>query len=338
MLTIDGARGEGGGQILRSSLALSMLTGKPFRLQNIRAGRSKPGLLRQHLTAVRAAAEVCSAQVTQARIGARDLTFAPGTVRPGDYRFSIGTAGSTTLVLQTVLPPLLLAAGPSTLVLEGGTHNPQAPPFDFIERSFLSVINRMGPCVTATLERHGFFPAGGGRFSVQINPAPRLQPLQLIRRGEIRARRARVLLAGLPRRIGERETSTVVKALNWPVTKTEICELPPEQGPGNVVLLEIESEHVTEVFTGFGSRGVKSEDVAQQAIAACKSYLVADVPVGKCLADQLLLPFALAGSGAFSTLPLSRHATTNIEIIQQFLDVKISVTRSEHDHCRVDVG
>src|SRR5262245_57066518 len=168
ILTIDGSHGEGGGQILRSSLALSMVTGTPFRIENIRAKRKKPGLMRQHLTAVNAARQVSSAGVDGAAIGSTELVFHPGTVRPGDYQFAVGTAGSTTLVLQTVLPALLCAGGSSRLSFEGGTHNPFAPPFDFLERAFLPLMNRMGPKVAATLERPGFYPAGGGRFTVTI--------------------------------------------------------------------------------------------------------------------------------------------------------------------------
>lgn len=328
MLTIDGSLGEGGGQILRSALALSMVTGTPFRLENIRAGRPKPGLLRQHLTAVNAAAEICGARLTGTRLHSRELTFVPGAVRPGDYRFSIGTAGSTTLVLQTVLPPLLTASAPSTLVLEGGTHNPHAPPFDFIDRAFLPLINRMGPRVIARLERYGFFPAGGGQFSVEIESAPELTPLRIMDRGEIRTQRSIAVLAGLPRHIGERENKTVAAALNWPLTDTEIREAPADQGPGNILLLEIESEHVTEVFTGFGKRGVRSEDVGRAVADDVKAYLAAGVPVGTYLADQLLLPFALAGGGVFSTLALSRHTSTNIEIIQMFLNVRLNVRLS----------
>ena len=177
---IDGSLGEGGGQILRTSLALSMLTGTPFRLTNIRAGRAKPGLLRQHLTGVEAAAAICSARTRGAELHSQDLTFEPHKVRAGDYRFSIGTAGSTTLVLQAVLPALLTASGSSTLELEGGTHNPAAPPFDFLSEAFLPLIERMGPKVTATLKRHGFFPAGGGRLVVRIEPVTKLQPLELL--------------------------------------------------------------------------------------------------------------------------------------------------------------
>jgi RNA 3'-terminal phosphate cyclase (ATP) len=156
MLTIDGSLGKGGGQILRTALALATVTGKPFRIEKIRAGRPKPGLLRQHLTAVKAAATISDAIVTGAELGSGALTFTPGHLRAGEFAFAVGTAGSATLVLQTILPALLTAPAPSTLVLEGGTHNPAAPPFDFLVKSFLPLINRMGPTVTAELERPGF--------------------------------------------------------------------------------------------------------------------------------------------------------------------------------------
>jgi RNA 3'-terminal phosphate cyclase (ATP) len=203
MLEIDGARGEGGGQILRSSLALSLVTGTPFRIVNIRAGRKRPGLMRQHLTAVQAAVEVGQARVRGAEVGSRDLTFEPKAIRAGDYHFSVGTAGSATLVLQTVFPALALAKGPSTVTVEGGTHNPMAPPFDFLARAFLPLIERMGPRCQAVLERPGFYPAGGGRFRVSVEPAPAFARLDLRERGEIRGRRATAVVALLARSIAD---------------------------------------------------------------------------------------------------------------------------------------
>src|SRR5690242_7527890 len=194
MIIIDGSFGEGGGQILRTSLTLSLVTGKPLRIERIRAGRKSPGLLRQHLAAVNAAARVGYAEVEGASLGARELTFRPQTVAAGHYQFAVGTAGSATLVLQTVLPALLTADAPSTLVLEGGTHNPYAPPFDFLEKTFLPLLNRMGPRVEARLERHGFYPAGGGRFIVEITPAQQLGRFELDDRGAITGRRARALI------------------------------------------------------------------------------------------------------------------------------------------------
>lgn len=170
MLAIDGSYGEGGGQIIRTSLALSLITGKPFRIYNVRAKRAKPGLQRQHLTAVSAAAEIGRAKVDGAVVGSQQFTFTPGGVIPGDYVFRVGTAGSATLVLQTVLPPLMIASGPSLLTIEGGTHNVHAPPFDFLEKTFLPLVNRMGWHVEAKLDRYGFYPPGGGRLNVLIEP------------------------------------------------------------------------------------------------------------------------------------------------------------------------
>jgi RNA 3'-terminal phosphate cyclase (ATP) len=185
ILTIDGSQGEGGGQVLRSSLAMSLVTGRPFVIENIRAKRSKPGLMRQHLTAVNAATEVSHAEVTGAAIGSARLEFRPGKVESGNYGFSVGTAGSTTLVLQTVLPALLLAEGESNLILEGGTHNPFAPPLDFLTKSYLPLLNRMGPKVSVDRMsvRPGFYPAGGGRFAVRIQPARQLGRLEIMERG-----------------------------------------------------------------------------------------------------------------------------------------------------------
>ena len=337
MLRIDGSEGEGGGQVLRTSLALSMVTGKPVRIDKIRARRAKPGLMRQHLTAVLAAAKVSQARVEGAEVGSTSLVFTPGPVTPGEYRFAVGTAGSVTLVLQTVLPALLTAAGPSTLKLEGGTHNPLAPPFEFLDRVFLPQVRRMGPRVEAHLERPGFYPAGGGRLSVNIEPASALASFELLERGEIRGRRGMVLLARLPRGIAEREVQHLVHQTGWDPSCFEILAV-DSLGPGNAVLVELESEALTEIFTGFGEIGVRAESVAEKAVQEMRRYLVAGVPVGEHLADQLLLPLALAGSGAFMTVPLSLHAMTQIELIPRFLDVRIGVEREEKERCLVQVS
>lgn len=321
MITIDGSQGEGGGQILRSALALSLVTRQPFTIDNIRAGRKKPGLMRQHLTAVHAAAEVGQAQVTGAALGSARLTFEPAEVRAGEYHFAVGTAGSATLVLQTVLPALLRAHGPSTLRLEGGTHNPWAPPFDFLVKTFLPLLNRMGPGVAATLVRPGFYPAGGGEFHVTIAPAATLQPLELLERGPVRRVRATAKVAHLPRHIAERELRVIATKLGLSGDDLVVEEVAGSRGPGNLVTIEVESEHLTEVFTGFGERQIPAEAVADQAAAQARRYLAKGVPVGEYLTDQLLIPLALAGGGAFRTAGLSRHAQTNIDVIRAFLDV-----------------
>lgn len=324
-IQINGSTGEGGGQVLRSALTLSMLTGRPFAIRRIRSRRRKPGLLRQHLTAVRAAQAVCGAEVTGDAIGSMELSFRPGAVRPGEHRFAVGTAGSATLVLQTVLPALALASGSSRLELEGGTHNPMAPPFDFLVRTYLPLLERMGPRVRATLLRPGFYPAGGGEMRVEIEPAERLEGFDLLDGGEIRGRRGRALLARLPRHIGEREIKTLQKRTGWPDDAFSVEQLEGSRGPGNAVLLEVEREHVTEVFIGFGEVGKKAEAVASTVVKEMRAYLAADVPVGEHLADQLLLLFAVAGRGSFRTLPLSMHSQTQIEILRTFLEVEITV-------------
>ena len=337
MLQIDGSRGEGGGQVLRTSLALSMITGTPIRIVNIRARRSKPGLMRQHLTAVQAAAAVSKARVEGAAVGAREITFTPSAVTPGDYHFSIGTAGSTTLILQTVLPALILASGPSQLKLEGGTHNPLAPPFEFLDRAFLPLLQRMGPTVGVQLNRAGFYPAGGGRLSVTVHPVEKLQGFDLLERGEIQNRRSTVLLANLPAHIAEREGKKLGELTSWDPLSFEIRHI-DAAGPGNAVLLELESENVTEIFTAFGEVGVSAEAVAEKAVREMREYLKAGVPVGEHLADQLLLPLALAGSGSYRTLPLSLHARTQVDLIPEFLGVRITVEEEEGGGRRVGVG
>ena len=319
IVMIDGAYGEGGGQILRTALGLSLVTGTAFCIDNIRAGRAKPGLLRQHLTAVLAATEIAQAEVSGAVLGSRHVTFRPHQVRPGAYTFSVGTAGSTTLVLQTILPALLRATVPSTLMLEGGTHNPYAPPFDFLVQAFLPLLQRLGAKVEATLERPGFYPAGGGKCQVQITPGTTWSPLELRMRGAIQDMQARAVVANLPRHIAERELAVLGRKLSWQGDWLQVESLHASSGPGNIVTLTITSAHVTEVCTGFGERGVAAEAVAQQVVQAARRYLATDVAVGEHLADQLLVPLAVTGGGTFTTLPPSSHTTTNIYVIERFL-------------------
>jgi RNA 3'-terminal phosphate cyclase (ATP) len=325
MLTIDGSTGEGGGQIFRTSLALSLITGTAFRIHHIRQARAKPGLRPQHLAALQAAATIGEADVDGAAVGAGEIVFRPRRVRAGTYHFDVGTAGSTGLVLQTVLLPLVMTRAPSSVTLEGGTHNTHAPPFDFLAEAFLPLMQRMGAPVQAELERAGFYPAGGGRVHVEIGEARGLSALSLLERGATRRRRARAMVSRLPRHIAERELAVIRSQLGWQADELETAVVSDATGPGNILLLSIESEHVTEVFTGFGELGVRAETVAERAADDARRYESARVPVGPYLADQLLLPLALAGGGAFRTMPLSLHATTNFEVIRRFLDVSIDV-------------
>jgi len=326
MLIIDGSTGEGGGQILRSSLALSLVTGEPVKIHSIRAKRSRPGLMRQHLTAVKAAAEVGRAEVSGAAIGSREIVFRPrGKAEPGSYAFDVGSAGSTTLVLQTVLPALITAAGPSDVTLAGGTHNPMAPPFDFLDKAFLPLLARMGPRVAARLFAPGFYPAGGGRMRVQVEPAP-LARLDLPERGAVAERLAVAQVANLPAAIARRELDTAQAALGWEASCFRLETLKGSPGPGNVITIVVRCAHVTEVFTGFGEKGVRAEDVAARAAGEARAWLDAGVPVGEHLADQLLLPMALAGGGSFRTVALSSHARTQIDLLERVLGARTEVT------------
>lgn len=326
LLELDGSQGEGGGQILRTALSLSMCTGTPFRIFNIRARRKTPGLMRQHLAAVQAAAAVCGAEVTGDRVGSPTLSFAPGPIRGGEYRCAIGTAGSCTLVFQTLLPALLRADSPSRLVLRGGTHNPLAPPFHFLERAFLPLLRRMGAEVSLALERFGFYPAGGGEFVATIQPAP-LVPLILPERGARLEAYAESFIAALPIHIAERELAVTGKRLGWGEQQLRLRGLSNSQGPGNVLLVTLRFEESTEIFTGFGAKGVTAEAVAEEASDQARRYLASAAAVGPFLADQLLLPLALAGAGSFTASALSRHTLSNAEVIRRFLDIEIRMEK-----------
>lgn len=333
VIELDGA--IGGGQVLRSGVSLSMVTGRTLLIRNIRARRSRPGLMRQHLTAVLAAAQVCGARVEGAELGSQTLRFAPGPIQGGDYRFAIGTAGSCTLVLQTLLPALLRAPGASRVTLCGGTHNPLAPPVDFLQRAWLPLLRRMGARVELTLLRHGFVPAGGGELQAFIQPGE-LAPLHLMQRGTLLQARATTLSAGLPPQVSEREFKRVRQRLDFSLEQLSAVEIDPDQGPGNVLMLEYTHEHVTEVFSAFGMARVRAETVADEAINQALQWLASDTAVGEHLADQLLLPVALAGGGSFTTPQMSDHLHSNMAVICRFLPVVIETHEQEEGGLKVE--
>ena len=334
MIEIDGSEGEGGGQVLRYSAALSLLTGEPFTIQNIRGGRAKPGLMRQHVTALEAACAIGGAECSGLRVGASELTFRPGSVTPGAYHFAVGTAGSTGLVLQTVLLPLMLADAPSRLLIEGGTHAMAAPPFEFLQKTLLPVLERMGPKLSITLERHGFYPRGGGRIVVDIDPAP-LRPIDCVDRGAFKAGKVEALVAGIPFDIADRELEAARKVLaEWPDEAFAPVQLPAENGPGNAMLMEAEFENVTEIMSGFGKLGVPAERLAKTAAKRMAGYLASQAFAGPYLQDQLLLPFAMAGRGAFTTVKLSEHTRTAARLIERFSGRSFRFSESaEGAHC-----
>lgn len=333
LIQIDGS--TGGGQLLRSSLSLSALSGRPFTIRDIRKPRRRSGLMRQHLAAVRATAQICGAQVEGAELGSTDLTFCPGPVRAGSYEFLISTAGSACLVLQTVLPPLMVAGGASELHFAGGTHNPLAPPYPFLDRVFLPVLERMGVNVRRTLGRAGFYPAGGGHFDVRIEPAQTLRPFALLERGRLQRVSAEALVANLSHEIGFRELALAKKRLSLADEDLHL-RTPEASGPGNVLLLTAQYENASELVTGFGERGLRAEQLVERACTSLQSYLHATAPVGEHLADQLLIPLAMARAGCFCTLILSEHTRSNMRIVEQFLPVRF-VVREEHGEYTISV-
>jgi RNA 3'-terminal phosphate cyclase (ATP) len=335
-VVIDGSRGEGGGQILRTSLALSAITGRPLELDRIRARREKPGLQRQHLACVHAAAAICDAEVHGDAVGSTRLRFAPGARKGGAFAFDIGTAGSTGLVLQTVIPALLGAPAPSTVTVTGGTHNPLAPCFDYLDRVFAPVIARMGASLSLAIEAHGFYPAGGGRVVATIGPAA-LSPVALVERGPITRRWATAIVARLPTHIAARELMVVEERLELEPTECEVRDV-RSAGAGNVILIELEHAHGRELFTGFGEKGVRAERVADAACEEAAAWMKSGAPVGPHLADQLLLPMALAGGGRFRSAALTPHATTNIDTIRAFLDVAFETRDAAGGGVEVVVG
>ncbi len=333
MIEIDGSVGEGGGQILRTSLALSMCTGQPFTLARIRARRAKPGLMRQHLTCVQAAAAVSGATAQGAAPGSTTLVFEPGAVKSGDYAFSVGTAGSCTLVLQTVWPALMLADAPSRLKLAGGTHNPMAPPFHFLERCYAPLLHRLGAGSELALRRLGFYPAGGGEIDVTIHPAAdTLHPFDLLERGDRVEAFAECLAPALPGAVARRELDALARALAWTPEQLRVPVVRQNEGPGNALMATLSHANVCELFTQFGEKGVSSEQVAQALAREVRDYESSAAALGPHLADQWALPLALAvwrcgGEAAYTCTELTDHATTNFAMIERFLPVRFETVQ-----------
>jgi RNA 3'-terminal phosphate cyclase (ATP) len=337
MIKIDGSEGEGGGQVLRTSASLSLVTGEPFHITNVRGKREKMGLMRQHVTSLEAACAISDSECDGLQVGSSEIIFRPGSIKAGNYKFAVGTAGSTNLVLQTILPALIFADGPSHVILEGGTHNLMAPPFDFIERAFLPIINRMGPTISAKLVRHGFYPQGGGRIEIDIDPAP-LQRIECVDRGKLRSTSGTAYFAGLPHEIATREVRAANKILGWEDGAIGIRELPEDRGPGNILILEAAFENVSEVVAGFGKLGLKAERLAKTAANRMKGYLASNAFAGPYLADQLLLPFALSGGGSFTTVKPSQHSFTGAGIVERFTGRKTSFYQQEGGEFLVNIG
>lgn len=319
-MVIDGSAGEGGGQILRSSLTLSMLTGTPFVIDRIRGKRKKPGLLRQHLTCVNAAAAICGAKVEGAALGSPTLAFRPGPVRGVERAFDIGSAGSVALVLQTIALPLALAEGPSTITLRGGTHARWAPIVPFLEHAWLPRLRAMGVELSLELRRAGFYPAGGGELVLRVaSGASSLAPLRLDAPRGALALEIEAVVSQLSESIARRELAEVAGRLSGERVLLRSGTV-RSVGPGNALWIVARDEDgAANVFSAIGDRGVAAEEVAEEAAARFVAWRASGAAVEEHLTDQLLVPLALAGAGDFTTDALSLHMTTNVDVIEAFL-------------------
>ena len=336
MIELDGGQGEVGGQILRSALALSICTQQPFRLTNVRIHRDMPGLMRRHVAAIDAAADIANADVSGAQLGSRELTFRPRRAHASNYTFDVGASGSCSLVLQTVLPVLLLADAPSTVQINGGTHHKGTPSFDCLQRAFIPLLEKMGAQINLSLSAYGFPPQGSGGLHAQIAPSP-LKPIHIHERGARISQFAEAYLAGLPADVGQRELATIARYLHWQSEQLHVRTLPATTGRGNAISVTLAYEHVTEVFTGFTEPGVRAETVAQQIASEVESYLSRSAPIGPYLADQLLLPMALCGGGSFTTTVPTMHFRSNAAVIEQFTGRRVAL-ELQGDSYRVTIG
>ena len=326
-LSIDGSIGEGGGQVLRTSLTLSLITRSPFTLTNIRRRRKQPGLMAQHLKAVEAASKAGMAKVESARLGSQSLTFEPVGICPGYFEVDIGTAGATSLVLQTILPALSFAASASMVTVTGGTHVPWSPCFHFLALHWLPYMRRIGFNFRLELESAGFYPRGGGQVRAIVQPASALSPLRLTSRGPLRRIRGISAVANLNVSVAERQRDQALRRLTKvsEAIEIEILRLSsPSKGALFLLLAEFENSQCC--FQGLGARGKPAEHVSDEAVDEFLDFLATDGAVDQFLCDQLILPLALApGVSEVRTSKLTSHITSNAEIIKMFLPVSIKI-------------
>ncbi len=339
MLEIDGSFGEGGGQILRTALSLSCLLRKPFRMFNIRKGRRKSGLMPQHLTCVHALALISNASVHGGAIGSAELVFEPDEPKPGDYFFDIGTAGSTSLLLQAILPPLVFSKKESRITLTGGTHVPFSPPYHYISGVFIPMLSRLGIKIQVSILRYGFYPKGGGRIYVEVFPSAGAKGLSLTNRGEVKKVSGISAVSDLPLGIAERQKRAVLRLLEQSKIAAEIETLQvTSYSPGTFVFLESPAENCNAGFSSLGERGKKAETVGEEAARELLDYYSSDACLDPHLADQIVLYLAAADSGsAFTTSRITDHLLTNLQVIEKFLGIRYAVEGEKGNPGRISI-
>jgi RNA 3'-phosphate cyclase len=327
MIHIDGSQGEGGGQVLRSCLSLSLLTQKELEITNIRAGRSNPGLRPQHLKAVEAAAVIGTAQVSGADLGSTALAFRPTRIEPGRYHFDIGTAGATTLVLQTIFLPLAMSGTKSTVTITGGTHVRWSPSYHYLELQWLPFMRRIGCQADLNMELAGYYPKGGGRITSTISACEKTNPLELTERGNLKQIRGLSAISNLPRHIAKRQREQVLRRIGdrYYLSDIRLVEL-ASRFKGTMLLLLAEFEHSQACYFSLGELGKPAERVADEAIDELEEFLSTDGAIDQYLADQMLLPLSFAsGPSRLRTSKITRHLLTNAEVLRSFLPVQIDI-------------
>jgi RNA 3'-terminal phosphate cyclase (ATP) len=325
-LVVDGSEGEGGGQILRTALTLSLVSGRPLRMVNIRTSRPRPGLQAQHLQCVRASAKISGGRCEKATKGATEIEFVPGRILAGSYDFAIGTAGSTSLLLQALLLPLALSGG-GTLLLSGGTHVNWAPVFDYLRLQYLPFLGKLGVNAQARLLQAGFYPKGGGQIEIDVEPSGGISPLVLTKRGNLAAVGVLTVIGNLKLEIAQRMNRHALKLLSKAGIEADAEILPVSSiGPGVCIIITAEFEEGRACYNALGERGKPAEKVAAEAIDRLLAFLETEAVVDEYLADQLLAPLALAGGESHFTTPkVTNHLLTNAATIRRFLPVTIEI-------------